>query len=301
MPAALELRAGPRSVRVSSPGKVLFPEDGLTKAELAEHYLRVADVMVPHVRDRPVSMLSFPKGIAYDGVFLKQVPKHFPDWVRRTTVRKRGGHTTYVLPNDAATLVLLAQHNSVTPHVWTSRADRPERPDRLVWDIDPHAGQSFAAVREVARALGALLRDLGLEPFAMVTGSSGVHVVVPVRRDHDFDVVAEFAAAVAERLVAEDPDRLTTAFHKADRGDRIFVDTLRNRWAQTVVAPYGVRPRAGAPVATPLRWAELEDDGLRADGWTVRTIGDRLAESGDPWADIAGAARSIGPAMKRLA
>lgn len=302
MAAALELDGGGRTVRLSSPDKVLFPEDGLTKAELAEHYARVGEVMLPHVRDRPVSMLSFPKGVGHPGVYLKEVPKHFPDWVARVTVPKRGGETTYALANDVATLLLLAQHNSVTPHVWTSRADRPERPDRIIWDLDPHGpDQSFATVRAAARELGDLLRSIGLEPFAMVTGSSGIHVVVPVRRDRGFEEVHEFAAAVAEALVRRRPDDLTTAFMKDKREGKIFVDTLRNRWAQTAVAPYAVRPKRRPTVAVPLRWEELGDDELTADRWTVQTIGDRLDEAGDPWAGIAKASRSIGPAAKALA
>lgn len=302
MAAALELRGGRRTVRLSSPDKLLFPEAGLTKADLAEHYARVADVMVPHVRDRPVSMLSFPRGVQHDGVYLKDLPKHFPGWVARVTVPKRGGQTTYALPNDAATLLLLAQHNSVTPHVWTSRADRIERPDRIIWDLDPHApGQAFATVRAAARDLGGLLRDLGLTPFAMVTGSSGIHVVVPVRRDRGFDAVHAFAGAVAEALVARRPDDLTTKFMKDRREGKIYVDTLRNRWAQTAVAPYAVRPRPQATVAVPLAWEELDDDALTPDRWTIRTLPGRLDDVGDPWADIGRSARSIGPAAKELA
>lgn len=303
MPAALELGGGRRAVRISHPEKVLFPEDGLTKGELAEHYWRVADVMVPHVRDRPVSLLVFPKGVQVPGIFLKEIPKHFPDWVGRVTVPKRKGVTTYALANDPAALALMANQNMVTPHVWTSRADRPERPDRVVWDLDPHEeGQEFAVVLAAARDLGDLLRELGLEPFAMVTGSKGLHVVVPIRRDRGFEEVAAFADAVGEALVARRPDDLTTAFHKAERGGKVFVDTLRNRWAQTVVAPYAVRPTPHASVATPLDWEELADGALTPDRWTVRTIGERLdALGGDPWADIAGAARSIGPAARQLA
>jgi bifunctional non-homologous end joining protein LigD len=195
-----------------------------------------------------------------------------------------------VLANDAATLVYLAGQNCVTPHVWTSRADRPRQPDRIVFDLDPPGGR-FADVRAAARALGELVRDLGLQPFAMTTGSRGLHVVTPLRRGPDYRDVHRFARAVAERLAESDPRRLTTEFLKRNRGDRIYVDVGRNAYAQHAVAPYAVRPRPTAPVATPLRWDELDDRRLRADRWTIATIAGRLDDA--PWAGFRRAARSL--------
>ena len=269
---------------MSRPDKPLFP-CGVTKADLARHYVAVAEVMMPHVRGRLVSMQRFPNGIDGKGWYEKQLPKHFPDWIASVTVPKQGGTVTHVVVNEAATLVYLANQACITPHVWLSRADRPERPDRLIIDLDP-SGEDFDAVRETARdVVGPLLRDHGLTPYAMTTGSRGIHVVAPLRRTADFEVLREWSAQLAEVAAARD-DRLTTAFSKADRGGRILVDVMRNRWAQTAVPPYAVRPRRGAPVAVPIAWEELDDDALRPDAWTVRTIGERLAAAGDPWADM---------------
>jgi bifunctional non-homologous end joining protein LigD len=187
----------------------------------------------------------------------------------------------------------------VTLHAWPSRADRPDHPDRLIFDLDP-SRERFVEVRAAARALGDLLRDLGLAPFTMTTGSRGLHVVVPLRRREPFDTVRAFARAVAQELVAGDPKRLTTAQRKADRGQRIFVDVNRNGYAQHAVAAYAVRPRATAPVATPLRWDELEDRRLSPERWTVPTIGDRLDAEGDPWKAIGSHARALGPAIRTL-
>jgi bifunctional non-homologous end joining protein LigD len=238
--------------------------------------------MVPLVRDHPVAMHAFPGGVEAPGYFMKDVPDHFPAWIRRVTVAKRGGRITHVLANDAATLAYLANQNCITPHVWTSRADRPREPDRIVFDLDP-PGTRYADVRAAARALGDIARDLGLEPFAMTTGSRGLHVVTPLRRGRDYEDVHAFARSVARLLAEQDPRKLTTEVRKAKREERIFVDVGRNAYAQHAVAPYAVRPREGAPVATPLRWQELEDRRLRPDRWTIRTLPERLDAAGDPW------------------
>jgi bifunctional non-homologous end joining protein LigD len=294
------VRAGRRRVAISHPDRVLFPE-GITKLDLARYYAAVGDVMVPHTRGRPLALQSFPQGIGGGGYFLKDGPRHFPDWIRTVAVPKReGGTINQVLADDAATLVYLAGQNAITLHVWTARADRLERPDRLIFDLDPSGG-TFDAVRAAARGAGDLLRDIGLVPFTMTTGSRGLHVVAPLRRTAGYDQVHALARAAAEALVERDPDALTVEFRRAKRGDRIFVDVNRNAYGQHAVAPYAVRALPAAPVATPLRWGELDDDGLDPQGWTLRTVGDRLAEIGDPWAGIARGAKAVGPAGRALA
>jgi bifunctional non-homologous end joining protein LigD len=294
------VRAGRRRIPISHADRVLFPDPGLTKLDLARYYASVAETMVPHVRGRPLALHSFPQGIEGNGFFVKDAPRHFPEWIATVAVPKReGGTIHHVLADDAPSLVYLAGQNVITPHAWTSRADRLEHPDRLVFDLDP-SSQRFAEVRAAARRLGDLLRDLGLAPFAMTTGSRGLHVVVPLRRTADYEAVHDFSRAVAAALVEEDPRILTVEFRRDRRGERIFVDVGRNAYGQHAVAPYAVRPLPGAPVATPLRWEELGDRGLGPQGWTVATIGDRLADGGDPWRDIARQARSIGPARRAL-
>ncbi len=294
------ITVGRRTIPISHADRVMFPEARLTKHDLARHYADVADVMVPHVRGRPLALQSFPQGITADGFFLKDAPRHFPDWIARAEVPKReGGVVRHVLADDAATLVYLAGQNVITPHVWTSRADRLEQPDRLIFDLDPST-QRFGEVRAAARRLGDLLREIGLSPFAMTTGSRGLHVVVPLRRTARFPDVHDFAGEVAAALVEQDPEGLTVAFRRERRGERIFVDVNRTAYGQHAVAPYAVRPLPTAPVATPLRWEELDDPSLDPRGWTVATIGERLAHGGDPWREITRHARSIGPARRAL-
>jgi bifunctional non-homologous end joining protein LigD len=180
----------------------------------------------------------------------------------------------------------------VTPHVWLSRADQPRRPDRLILDFDPSAS-GFANVRAAAREAGDRLRDAGLVPYAMVTGSRGIHVVCPLRRTATFGEVHRFARALAEDLVRDSPRRLTLEWRKADRGTLIYVDVNRINYAQHAVAPYGVRARAKAPVAVPLHWEELSDRSLRPDRWTVKNVGERVAAEGDPWRGMGRRARAL--------
>lgn len=287
------VRAGHREITISHPGKALFTNPAITKLALARHYARVAAAMLPHVRDRPLALESFPQGISGQGFFMKSVPRHFPDWIATTEVPKRGGSLTQVLANDAATLVYLAGQNVVTPHIWLSRVSDLRRPDRLIIDLDPSPGVRFAEVRAATRAAGERLRDAGLATFAMVTGSRGVHVVCPLRPQAPFTAVHGFARALAEAMVAQDPAHLTLEWHRAERGRRIYLDVNRIAYAQHVVAPYGVRARPRAPVAMPIAWDELDDARLRPDRWTVRTAAGRLDSDGDAWAGIGRQARRL--------
>jgi bifunctional non-homologous end joining protein LigD len=285
----LTVRAGRRDVRISHPDKVLFPDDGITKADLAGYYASVARSMVPHVRDRPLNLWRWNGGIDGPRIVQQEIPRGAPDWVRRVEVPKRrgGGTVCHAVGGDAATLVWLANQNCITPHVWSARADRSGRPDRIVFDLDPPDLDAFELVRDAARALGNLLRTRGLEPFALTTGSKGLHVIAPLRRTLEADAIRAVAAEIGEELAARSPETLTTEWRKEKREGRVLVDTARNTYAQTVVAPYAVRALPGAPVATPLAWHELDDANLHPRRWTLHTIPGRLRERGDPWADIA--------------
>jgi bifunctional non-homologous end joining protein LigD len=290
----MELRAGRRRVAISHPDKLLFPADGITKADLARYYADVAATMTPHLRDRPLNLWRWNSGIDGQRVVQQEIPKGAPDWVRRAEVAKRGGGTVrHIVGGDPATLVWMANQNCITPHTWSARIDRPDRPDRMIFDLDPPGDEAFEVVRDAALALGELLRGHGLTPFAMVTGSKGVHVVAPLRRSATADAVRSRAGELGQELADRDPDRLTTAWRKEKRGGRVLVDTARNTYAQTVVAPFAVRALPGAPVAVPLSWEELEDPELRAQRWTLRTVQERLGDVGDPWEGIGRHARSL--------
>jgi bifunctional non-homologous end joining protein LigD len=287
------LRAGRRQVRISSPEKVLFPEDGITKLDVGRYYADVDAAMRPHIAERPLNLWRWNRGIHGERIVQQEAPRGLPEWVRTAPVDKRGGGTVSHVVGGPHVCVALAQLNCITPHAWTSRADRPDQPDRIVFDLDPPEGVAFDTVREAALAMGELLRERGLEPFAMTTGSKGIHVVAPLRRGRTSAEVREAARVLGAELAAARPHTLTTEWRKDKRDGRILVDTARNTYAQTVVAPYAIRALPTAPVATPLEWPELSDGTLTARRWTLRTIGARLAERGDPWADIRRAARAL--------
>jgi len=266
-------------VEVTHPDRVLFPGEGITKADVVEYYRRVAPVMVPHVRNRPLMLERYRDGI-----------DHGP---------KAGGVVDHPVVDSEDGLVNLANQGCLTFHCWTARADRPRRPDRLVFDLDPPDG-AFATVRATAPRLRRLLERLGLTAFVQTTGSRGLHVVAPIIPGPDNDEVLAFARAVAEVLAASDRAQLTTEFRKAERGGRVYLDVARNAYAQTVVAPYSVRARPGAPVATPLDWDEVRTTRLRPDRWTVTNIFRRLGAKADPWRGIARCARPLPEAWARL-
>jgi bifunctional non-homologous end joining protein LigD len=279
-------------VKLSNPGKVLFPDDGITKAELAKHYARVAGRMVPHCKDRPMNLWRWNTGIAHDVVVQQSLPKGAPDWVARCEVpRRKGGNITHGMINDADTLRWLAQQNCITPHVWNARCDRRDKPDRIVFDLDP-TGDDFDQVREGALVTAEVLRDLGLEPFAKVTGSRGIHIVAPLKRTRTADEVRQRAGEIAERIAAERPETLTTFWRKEKREGRILIDVARNTYGQTIVAPYAVRAIAGAPIAMPVSWDEVADDALHPRQFKLRELEARLAGP-DPWEAMSSSAKAL--------
>jgi bifunctional non-homologous end joining protein LigD len=273
-----------REVKLSNPDKVLFPDDGITKAELAEHYARVAEVMVPHTRDRPMNLWRWNRGIDNEQVVQQSLPKGAPQWVARCEVpRRKGGNIVHGMINDADTLRWLAQQNCITPHIWNARCDKRDRPDRIVFDLDP-TGDDFNQVREGALAVAALLRELGLVPFAKLSGSRGIHIIAPLKRLRSADEVRAAAGEIAERIAAENPETLTTFWRKDKREGKILVDVARNTYGQTIVAPYAVRRRPRAPISTPLAWDEV-DPKLDPAEFNLRSIDRRLAAE-NPWGDF---------------
>ncbi|OBJ04510.1 ATP-dependent DNA ligase [Mycobacterium alsense] len=291
-------------VEITHPDRVMFPDSGITKGELADYYGEVAGAMLPHLKGRALTVQRFPRGIGEQGFVQQDFADSLPDWIGRVEVareqRGAGGTVVHPVAERPAALRWLANQNCVTLHVWQSRRDRLHHPDRLVFDIDP-SDTDFAVVRATARTVAGVLDDLGLACYVQTTGSRGLHVVAPVRADTDFDTARQFARDVAEVVAADDPAHRTVEARKDKRGDRVYLDIMRNAYAQTAVAPYSVRARPGAPVATPLEWDELDTRGLRADRFTIRDLPKRLAGQGDPWAGMYRHARSLTGPARRLA
>jgi bifunctional non-homologous end joining protein LigD len=280
------LHVGGHDIKVTNPDKVLFPGDGITKGELVDYYRRIADVMVPCVEGRPMTLQRFPDGVGSEGFFQKEASAYFPDWVRRATLEiGKGGIQHQVVCDDAATLVYLAGQAMITPHVFLSRIDKVRYPDKLIFDLDP-PDNNFDTVRKAAKTLREALDTEGYPVYLMTTGSRGLHVVVPLDRSSDFDAVRAFARNFAEKLAAKHPDDYTIELPKEKRRGRLFLDYLRNSFGATGVAPYGVRAKNGAPVATPITWAEL-DDISSSQEYNIKNIFDRMDKRGDAWKGIA--------------
>ncbi len=296
-PAVTSFRFGSRTVELTHPDRVLFPDDGYTKADLAAYHEAVSDALVHHLHDRPLMLQRFPAGIGKAGFYQKEAGRGVPSWIRTLEAAKSGGVVNHPVVDDAAALLALTNLSTVSFHRWPSRADRLDRPDLLLVDLDPTT-DDFDDVRRAARSTRALLEELDLPAHLQTTGSRGVHVVVPLDRSATTDEVGRFAQDLARVLAARHPDRLTAEFRKAEREDRVYLDVARNGWAQTAVSPYSVRPRRRAPVATPITWDELDD--VRPDGWTIDSVPGRLADGGDPWAQMGRHGRSLGSRRGRL-
>jgi bifunctional non-homologous end joining protein LigD len=283
---------------ITHPEKVLFPDDGITKGELATYYESLAPLLLPHIRRRPVSMERYPQGIQHKGFFQKNVVKGFPEWLERVEAPKKDGIVHHPLIVDVRSLLWVVNQNTITPHVWVSRAPRLDRPDVCVFDLDPANDNEEGAVRDAALALRDLLGELGLASWIKTSGSKGFHILVPVDAEARFGEAARFAHHAGAWLVERFPDRLTQEFAKVDRAGRIYVDTGRNGYSATFAAAYAVRPKPGAPVSAPCTWEEVERREVGPRTFTLRSMPERAASVGDLWSDMT--PQSLAPAIERL-
>lgn len=265
------MKLGRYSIELTHPDKVLFPKEKITKEDLVRYYVSVAPKMIPHLLKRPISMVRYPQGISVDGFYQKSAPEGLPKWVRRVSVeRKEEEPIEMLLCENAAALAWLANYGCITLHTWLSCFDKPHIPDRMIFDLDPPPKAGFQIAVEGALALRELLEgEYKLHAYLMATGSNGLHVMVPIRRKYDFDLVRGFARSIAERIVTQNPKLFTLAVRKEARKGRLYIDVLRNGYAQTAVAPYSVRAKEKAPIAMPLFWEELNDKKLRSDSFTI--------------------------------
>ena len=287
------------TVVITHPEKVLFPDDGITKGELARYYETMAPVILPHLGGRPVTMERYPAGIDAKGFWQKDVSKGFPEWLQRVEVPKKNGVVHYPVVTDLRSLMWVTNQNTVTQHVWVSRVPDLYVPDLCVFDLDPST-HDWDAVRAAAIGLRDLLAELGLPSWVKTSGSKGFHIVVPLDGKTKTDVVARFAGAVGTTFVGLAPDRLTQEFNKVDRRGRIYVDVGRNGYGATFAAAYTVRAKHGAPVSAPCTWEELERGQVDPQTFTLRNMPARIAQVGDIWADMLRRGRSLKRASEKL-
>jgi bifunctional non-homologous end joining protein LigD len=277
----------------------MYPDIGLTKLEVARYYEDVADWLLPYVARRPLTLVRCPDGYTGECFFQKHAMDHFPETVLRVPIREGDGVETYVAVDSAAGLLSLVQMGVLEFHVWGSHMETLERPDQLVFDLDPDAGLPFTRVIEAARLMRTALDGLGLESFVKTTGGKGLHVVVPIAPTRPWDEAKAFSKALAESIVAADPDRYVATMSLKKRKGKVYIDYLRNGRGATYVTPFSTRRRPGAPVSTPLRWDELTGR-LKPDRYTVRNLQRRLAQlESDPWEGYHEVRQKLTAAMDR--
>jgi bifunctional non-homologous end joining protein LigD len=284
---------------ITHPEKVLFPDDGITKGEMAAYYEAIAPIMLPHIRGRPITMERYPNGIHQKGFMHKDVSKGFPDWLERVEVPKKDGIVHHAIVTDTRSLLWLANQNTITPHVWSTRAPDLYHPDICMFDLDPSVDDA-EMLRSAALGLRDFLAELGLPSWVKTSGSKGFHIAVPLDGKTDMGQVSGFAHHVGAMLVRLAPDHLTQEFSKADRGRRIFIDAGRNGYSATWAATYAVRAKPGAPVSAPCTWEEVEKGEIGPRSLDLRSMADRVAKVGDLWADMRKKKRSLTRAIEKL-
>ena len=293
-------------VKLSSADRVLFPEDGVTKGELFSYYDAVADVLVPHLKNRPFTMKRWREGLPGGSFFQKQAPKGMPDWIptRQFRTWPRGGKgesrlVDFPLVNSRDVLLWMVQMHCIDMNAWYSRVDRPDRPDFVLFDLDPpEEDGAFALCVRVAHLVRGALDALGLESHVKTSGADGIHVLVPIARRSGYDDTYEFAERLSRQLETEHPGDVTTEWLKKKRSG-VLVDHRQNGWGKTIASVYSVRPKPGAPVSTPLRWEELTED-VRPRDFTMAVALERVERHGDLFEPVLHGTQALGPALKQL-
>jgi len=281
----LPAKASIAAVRFTHPDRVLYPRDGITKQELAEYYAAVSPWMIPHVANRPLTLVRCPQGIGEQKFFQKNAKPPLPTAIRAIPIDDEGETLQYMAIDDQAGLLSLVQMSVVEIHTWGAHADDPEKPDLLVFDLDPDPAVKWANVIGCAELTKKRLFELGLESYVKTTGGKGLHVCVPIARRVSWDEAKEFCRAFTELVVRLNPQAYVATMSKSQRTGKIFIDFFRNGRGATFIAPYSTRARDGAPVAMPLDWDELSPK-IGPDHFHVRNVMKRMAHlSEDPWKD----------------
>jgi bifunctional non-homologous end joining protein LigD len=300
----LELEVGRRRVRLTSPDKLLFPGDGVTKRDLADYYAAIGDTIVPHLRNRPFTLKRYPYGIRGQAYFHKQAPKGKPSWIPtrqfRTWPREGGSRLVdFTLVNEPAAVVWMVQMNCIDMNAWYSRVDKPERPDYVVFDLDPPESRNgFAQAIEVAHLVHDALERLELRSYVKTSGADGIHVLVPITRRSTYKDTYDLAELVSRGLESDHPGLVTTEWLKKKRRG-VLVDHRQNGHGKTIASAYSVRPKPGAPVSTPLRWAELGPK-VRPRDFGMREALARVDKHGDLFEPVLQGGQSLGPALRKL-
>lgn len=296
------MKFGRYTVDIKNREKVFMPDEKITKGDIIDYYDDIADYILPFLKNRPLTMQRFPDGIREEGFYQKEVSDHFPDWIDTVKVEKKeGGTVEQVVCNNKATLIYLVNQGTVTFHPWLSKVSDLDKPDKLIFDLDPPGEDAFELVVEGAHALHDLLEnELGLKTYLMTTGSKGLHVVSPIKPNLKFDDVRSFAKKAADYLSDGNSERFTTKTRKAKREGRLFLDYLRNAYGQTSVVPYSMRPHSKATIATPIEWEELSKKDLTSQSYHIKNIFKRLSQKNKVWENFQNHSRDLTSSIKKL-
>jgi len=275
-----------RTIEISNPYKVFYPNSNITKGEILNYYDRIAEYMLPHIKNRLVVMQRFPEGIDKDGFYHKQIPDYFPEWMQRKTITlRKGDEQDIAIVNEKADIIFMANQGTITFHIWLSQKDNIEKPDKLIFDLDPPRSGGFSEVKFAAYKLRDLFQEMGFKPYVMTTGSKGLHVAVPIKPEYEFDIVRQYVREMVSELAKKYPDRFTLEPRKNKREGRVFLDYLRHAFGQTSVAPYSLRPIEGGPIAAPLDWEELPYI-ENSQKYHMKNIFKRLSQKKDHWKEF---------------
>lgn len=276
------------NVQITHPNKILFPQENLTKESIARYYLNIADKLLPYLHDRPLTLERYPDGIGKRGFYQKQSADYYPDYIEQITLKNisKEGSTGYPLCQNARSLIYLIQLATITFHTWLSKKSTAMLPEYIVLDLDPPSKERFDLVRKSAFIIKETIENLGLKPFIMTTGSSGAHITIPIKPELTFDELRNIIKKIAEKIISKASNIMTSEIRKEKRNNKLYIDIARNAYGQTSVAPYTIRAKAGAPVATPLSWEELENKDLSSQKYNITNIFTRLQDKEDPWQNL---------------
>lgn len=294
-----KIKIGSRTLEISNTDKLYYPKNRIKKGDILDYYCKISEYLLPHIKKRLLSMHRYPNGIEYQHFVQQEIPQYFPAWIDRKRVRKEDGYITHAICSDKQSLVYLANEAVLEFHIWPSRNDNVNNPDKLIFDLDPPKGNVVKA-RKAALAIKEILEEIGLRAYVMSTGSQGYHIVVPLDRKLSFKKTYPISEKIAKMAVRAYPSLLTTELRKEKRGGKVFVDYMRNSYGQTSIAPYSLRARKGAPIATPLSWEEMRNASTNPSRYDIKNIFRRLSRIDDPWKDINKDKQSLTKAQRKL-
>lgn len=280
--------------------KVLYPEDKITKRKILEYYQKNAELILRYFKNRPITLQRFPNGIKEEGFFQKNANYFFPKWIKTLPILKQNKEPiSLIICNNKSTLFYLVNLGVLSFHLWLSKQDNLNKPDRLIFDLDP-SSNSFKDVIKAAKILKRVIEDLNLTPFVMTTGSKGLHVIIPIKKEKDFSFTHEISKKIAMIAFEKNPDLLTLKLTKKERKNKVFIDYIRNSYGQTTIAPYSLRAIRKAPIATPLYWDELNNKNLNAQSYNIDNIEKKLKQDKDPFREISTKAKSLVKVFKEI-